>query len=470
MVGSLDSFSSCAELSSALHRRAISSVELVEFTIARIKRLDGSINAIVVRDFDAARDLARAADAALARGEWGPLLGVPFTVKESFNVVGLPTTWGIPRYTGWQPTQTAESVDRLRMAGAILIGKSNVPYALSDWQCANEIYGRTNNPWDLSRTPGGSSGGGAAALAAGLVSLELGSDIAGSLRAPAHYCGIYAHKPSYGLVSMAGHAPPALGDIRPTIDLAVAGPMARTAADLKLAFDILTAPPGQPHHAALPASRHEYLRGFRVLLLNEHPLMPTAEPIGIALDAVGRALTSMGTTVGQPGKDFPDLIRATSVYQGLLRRALRAPRGFDVLSELERAAAPLLTGLAEIADDTLLEARDRMLDQWSRLFRDWDVVVCPTMPTLAFEHTEEPADIRSITVNGTRFPYFEQVCWASLATGAGLPATIAPYSGRSDPLPVGIQIIGPSLGDHTTLRFAELASQEFFGFTPPNLH
>jgi amidase len=186
-------YRAAAELVEALAKRRVSSRELVDSAIARIEALDSKINAVVVRDFDRARAAAAAADAALAEGERRPLLGVPITVKEQFGVAGLPTTWGNPKFKDWRPEVDALAVQRLKAAGAIILGKTNVPVALRDWQSYNDVYGTTNNPWDLSRSPGGSSGGSAAALAAGFVPLEFGSDIGGSLRAPAHFCGVFSH-------------------------------------------------------------------------------------------------------------------------------------------------------------------------------------------------------------------------------------------------------------------------------------
>jgi amidase len=180
-------YRTAGELLQALATRQISSRELVDDAIARIETLDPKINAIVVRDFDRARAAADDADAAIARGENRPLLGLPMTVKEQFTIAGLPTTWGYPNFRNWRAESDCLPVQRLKAAGAVMLGMTNVPIGLADWQSYNEIYGTTNNPWDLARTPGGSSGGAAAALAAGFVSLELGSDIGGSLRAPAHF-------------------------------------------------------------------------------------------------------------------------------------------------------------------------------------------------------------------------------------------------------------------------------------------
>src|SRR6201997_2302378 len=201
-------FASTKELTAALATKKISALELTEHFIARIEALDGKLNAVVVRDFERARAAAKAADAALARGESRPLLGIPILIKESFDVASLPTTWGVPALKNFVPQEDALMVARVRAAGAIILGKTNVPYVLGDWQSFNDIYGTTNNPWDLGRSPGGSSGGSSAALAAGLVPLEFGSDIGGSLRAPAHFCGVLSHKPSLDLVPQRGSGPP----------------------------------------------------------------------------------------------------------------------------------------------------------------------------------------------------------------------------------------------------------------------
>src|SRR5258708_35674637 len=226
--GALD-YCSRRELVAMLGARQISGVELLEHVIARIEGLDQRINAVVVRDFERAHAAAVAADAALARGERAPLLGIPMTVKEAYNVAGLPTTWGMPMFKGWMPKEDSVAVARLKAAGAIIIGKTNVPFALSDWQSYNEIYGSTNNPWDLSRTPGGSSGGSAAALAAGYVPLEIGSDIAGSIRVPAAFCGVFRHKPSQALIPFPRVSVPTHEEPGAHGGLSAPPPIARTA-------------------------------------------------------------------------------------------------------------------------------------------------------------------------------------------------------------------------------------------------
>ena len=235
-------YRSAADLLAAIADKKVSSSEVVDAAIARIEALDPKINAVVVRDFDRARAAAKTADEALAKGERKPLLGLPMTVKEQYNIAGLPTTWGDPKFKDWKPDVDALAVQRLKAAGAVILGKTNVPLNLRDWQSYNEVYGTTNNPWDLSRGPGGSSGGSAAALAAGFVPLEFGSDIGGSLRAPAHYSGVFSHKPSLDLVPQRGAGPPKTPAIPVRGDLAVIGPMARSAADLALALAVVAGP------------------------------------------------------------------------------------------------------------------------------------------------------------------------------------------------------------------------------------
>jgi amidase len=236
------SFKSATESSAALAARKVSAVELAQDAIGRIERHDGKINAICVRDFDRGLEAARAADAARARGETRPLLGIPLTIKESYNIAGLPTTWGNPAQKDFVPTEDALSISRVKAAGGVILGKTNVPLGLGDWQSYNDIYGTTNNPFDLGRTPGGSSGGSSAALAAGYGPLSLGSDIGGSLRVPAFHCGVYAHKPTFALVPSRGHTPPPFPPLPFDRDLSVIGPMARSAADLALLLDAIAGP------------------------------------------------------------------------------------------------------------------------------------------------------------------------------------------------------------------------------------
>ena len=320
-AGALE-YLSAGQLTEGLRQRRFSSLELTDHLIARIERRDAATNAVVVRDFERAREAARAADAALARGEQRPLLGLPMTVKESFNVAGLPTTWGIPQAKDFKASEDALIVARSRRAGAVLLGKTNVPILLDDWQSYNAIYGVTRNPWDLERTPGGSSGGAAAALAAGFAPLELGSDIGGSLRVPAHFTGVMALKPSLGLVPTRGHTPPGAPPLPRNDDLAVVGPMARTAADLALLFDVIAGPDelttGVGYRLALRPARHEQLARYRVLMIATHPLVPTAAPVRAALERLAGRLARSGVKVERSHPLLPDLAEAARLYMRLL--------------------------------------------------------------------------------------------------------------------------------------------------------
>ncbi|MGH8270260.1 MAG: amidase family protein, partial [Steroidobacteraceae bacterium] len=331
-------------LAEDLRSRRISAVEALEQAIARIEARDGEINAVVVRDFERARAAAVEADAALARGEHRPLLGVPMTVKESFNVAGLPTTWGMPVAGESFPQQDAVAVARLKASGAIIIGKTNISTYLGDWQSVNAVYGRTRNPWDPERTPGGSSGGAAAALAAGFVPLELGSDLFGSLRVPAHCCGVLAHKPTLGLIPSRGHAPPGTPElsVAADADLAAVGPLARCAGDLMLALEVLAGPDDAQatgYRLALPPARHERLRDFRVLVLEKHPLLPLSAEVGAAIGELAVQLRRAGATVADSSPLLPDLTQIAQTFEWLLMAFLGANYPDVVYAgRLERAA------------------------------------------------------------------------------------------------------------------------------------
>ena len=441
----------------ALAAGRVSALELADEAIARIEARDGPINAVVVRDFDRAREAAKAADAALGRGERRPLLGLPMTVKESHNVAGLPTTWGFEHAKGWIAPSDSVGVSRLKAAGAVILGKTNIPVALADFQSVNPIYGRTHNPWDVTRTPGGSSGGGAAALAAGMIPLEFGSDIGGSIRNPAHFCGLYGHKPSYNLIPQRGHAPPMVGE-GAGVALAVVGPLARSAADLELALDVLAGPDveeARGYQLALRPARHARLADYRVLVLDHHPLAGVDDEVKAGLNGLAGRLQRLGAEVIRSSSRLPDLAGAHGVYTGLLTAAMsRGQPGAQPISSHEWM--------------TLLDAQAGIRRQWADLFEEVDVVLAPVHGTAAFPHDDEPdPSKRILTLNGEPTPYFAQVAWAGVATLGNLPATAIPAGRTKAGLPFGAQVIGPYLEDRTTLGFAALAEREFGGFERP---
>src|SRR5947209_4797936 len=288
-------------MSKALLTKKVSSVELTQAAITQIEQHDGKVNSICVRDFSRALEAASAADEAISKRAVRPLIGIPMTVKESYNIAGLPTTWGYVPQKDFIAAEDAVAVARVKTAGAVILGKTNVPVALADWQSYNDIYGTTNNPFDIGRTPGGSSGGSSAALAAGYGPLSLGSDIGGSLRVPAFHCGVYAHKPTFALVPSRGHTPPPLQPLPLDRDLAVIGPMARCAADLSLLLDTIAGPDpleaGKAYKLALPPSRHNELKSFRLLLIDTDPVMPTDSVVRGSLDRLATNLTRSGVKV-----------------------------------------------------------------------------------------------------------------------------------------------------------------------------
>lgn len=478
-------FQSAEELSVALRAGAVSSVELTEAAIARIEREDKAINAICVPDFDRARDAARRADEARARGEDRPLLGIPVTVKECYNIAGMPTTWGMPAHRDYVPAEDALQVSRLEAAGAVVLGKTNVPLGLQDIQSFNEIYGTTNNPWDHGRTSGGSSGGSAAALASGFGALSLGSDLAGSLRTPAHFCGVYAHKPTIGLAPTRGMVAPPAPALPIDLDLAVVGPMARTARDLSLLLDVMAGPDplthGIAYHLALPPARHERLSEFRVLVIEDHPLIATGSAVRAGVNRIAEALADEGARVERHSPLLPDPTEAATLYLQLLFSGSVAYFPVDEYEQLRCGAAELS------ADDQSLDAarlRAMVFDHrdwlavnnrrelhrhgWRQLFAEFDAVVCPITPTPAFPHDHNPDVLgRRLDIDGAEYPYFDQLVWAGVATMPGLPATAIPAGRSPGGLPVGVQLIGPMFEDRTPLRLAELLEQKIGGFQAP---
>ncbi|MFI1222555.1 MULTISPECIES: amidase [unclassified Streptomyces] len=475
-------FLTAEELTTALRTGEVTSAELTDDAITRIERDDPAINSLCVPDFDRARSAARAADQARARGEDRPLLGVPVTVKESYDVAGLPTTWGMPQHRNHLPAEDAVQVSRLRAAGAVVLGKTNVPLGLQDLQSFNELYGTTNNPWDHGRTSGGSSGGSAAALASGFGALSIGSDIAGSLRTPAHFCGVYAHKPTLGLVADRGMVPPGTPALPFAPDLAVVGPMARSARDLTLLLDVMAGPDpltlGVAHTVTLPPARHERLGDFRVLVLDDHPLIPTGSAVRAGVGRVADALVEGGAHVRRHSPLLPELAEAATLYTQLLFSSSVARFPVEAYERLRAQAA----GLS--ADDRSLQAarlrgmvfshldwiaantrREVHRHGWRQLFAEFDAVVCPITPTPAFPHDHDPDLLgRRVDIDGVGHPYFDQLVWAGLATMPGLPSTAVPAGRSPEGLPVGVQLIGPMFEDRTPLRLAELLEQRLGGF------
>ncbi len=404
---SLSPFATAAELARALARREVSSLELTEAAVARIEALDGPINAVCVKTYERARRAARAADERLAKGEGGALLGVPMTIKESFNLTGTPTTWGFPASRDFTPEADSLAASRVEEAGAVILGKTNVPLGLGDWQSYNDIYGVTNNPYDLGRTPGGSSGGSSAALAAGFGALSLGSDIGGSLRVPAHFCGVFAHKPTHDLCPPRGQTPPGLTALPGSVDLSVIGPMARSAEDLEALLDVIAGPDpldmGVGYRLALPPARHERIADFRILVLDNHPLIDSEACVAEAIEKLAAGLGREGAKVERRSDLLPDLAASANLYLRLLFATLAARWPEEQAAAMRRTAegldaadqslkAEMARGAAMTFGDWIAanSRRGGVRAQWRALFREFDAVIAPVTPTPAFAHDREP--------------------------------------------------------------------------------
>ena len=423
------------ETAEAIASGTMSVVEAVDAAITRFERDDATINALAVPDFERACETARSLDATGPIAEQ-PLFGVPMTVKESFDIAGLPTCWGHKRFSDYVPARDAEVVRRLKAAGAVILGKTNAPVDLADWQSFNPVYGRTANPHDAQRTPGGSSGGAAAAVARGMVPCEFGSDIGGSVRVPAHFCGVWGHKTSWGLVSLQGHHHPQLAHSDGFVTehdgaLGIPGPIARNPRDLAALMRIAARYPLM--------ESHKPLADCRVLALVEHPVSPLDRSVAQPVDAALSQLEAAGIAIDRGSDLVPDLAAQHADYLRMLNIAMA--RG-----------APSPCGKRASATDwfDLLDAQAVNAQHWERVFETYDFVLAPPAPTLAFAHREQPVFSGTMTIDGTERPGGDALAWSGLATFPGLPATVLPigaanYEGSE--LPCGLQVIGPAMSD-----------------------
>jgi amidase len=478
-------FRGAAQLAGAIATRKVSSRELLDDYLARIDKINPALNAVVTLDTERARKRADEADRALARGEsWGPLHGLPITVKDVFETAGIRTTAGAPAFSAHVPKADAIAVARLQAAGAVLMGKTNTPMFAGDGQSYNAIFGTTNNPWDLARSPGGSSGGSAAAIAAGLSALELGSDIGGSIRSPAHSCGVYGLKPTYGIVPLRGHIPPMPGTLA-EVDIAVAGPIARSFDDLDLALGVLAGPSEERKIAwrfELPAPRQKSLREYRVAAWLDDPLFPVDSEVRTRLEAAADSLRRAGVKVDDRARPKIDFAKVDIVYNRLVLPLLAGflpPEQFAAMAKLADSAPADLTDVAvfEARAYTLRhrdwiavnEAREQLRARWAEFFRDYDVLLCPVMCVAAIEHDHsEPIEKRTLMINGIRRSYWSAILpWARLSGTAYLPATAAPIGRTASGLPVGVQIVGPYLEDRTTIDFARKMADVVGGYERP---
>jgi amidase len=463
----------------ALEARRISAAELLEASLRRCDEVSGPVNAVVARDTVRALERARAIDEHRAKGETlGPLAGLPMTIKDTFDVEGMPASSGLESFRrGRRPDAVVAA--HVRQAGAVIWGKTNTPVMAGDFQTYNALYGVTNNPWDLERTSGGSSGGAAAALASGITALEIGSDIGGSLRTPASFCGVYSHKPTWGLVPQTGHVPPAPGWLSER-DLNVVGPMARSARDLRLLLSVLEA-----GTVSAKAQAPVELKGLRVGLWLEQPEFVLDPEVRTVLEGFAAELAGAGAEV-TPLTSPVDVGVLLKAYRTLLGSLLAQDMPPVRIAQMRRgrggaklalrlgagpdsAAAMLLDYTASHLDWLAAdEARARVGAQARRTLARFDVILAPVGPVAAFAHDHRPFQRRVLTLSdGSKAPHLALLRWIALATACGLPVTTIPAGRTPGGLPVGAQLIGPRGADSRTLAIAEAIEDALGGFVRP---
>ncbi len=475
-------FQTAKQLAAAVRKKKIGCLELLDLYLKRVETYNPELNAVIATDIEGARKRARAADRAVKAGKkLGPLHGVPMTIKESFDVAGFPTTWGDPAFKDTVAETNALVVQRMLDAGVTLFGKTNVPLNLADWQSYNEIYGQTNNPWDLSRSPGGSSGGAGAALAAGLTGIEAGSDIGASIRNPAHYCGVWGHKPTWGVVSPKGHR---LGNTVAYPDINVVGPLARGAEDLEIALDAMAGPDeidARGWRLSLPRPKKSRLRDFRVAVLRTDRNAEVDRAIQGEIQKLADFLAKKKAAVDDKARPAFDTAELLDTYIKLLRGATSARLSDEAFAKAAADAAALPAGdksyFAQMQRGNSLphrtwlrldERRHRYRLAWEAFFDDFDVMICPISMGAAFPHDHvDPRHERTIAINNKKLPVVDQVFWAGYSGVAYLPSTAVPIGQTADGLPIGVQVIGRQYDDHTTIAFAKLLEKEYRGFEPP---
>ena len=479
-------FENAHEILKKIEQKEVSAQEVLQSFLKQIEEVNPSINAVVALDAERALEKAKEADKkTTSNSKLGSLHGLPMTVKDAFEVEGIVSTGGNPAWRDNIPKRNAEAVQRLVDAGAIIFGKTNVPFLSSDLQSFNEIYGTTNNPWDLERTPGGSSGGSAAALASGMTPLELGSDIGGSIRVPAHFCGLFGHKPSYNIISEVGHMPPPPGSILTGHGLSVAGPLARSPEDLEIALDTLVAAQEQDSSAwkiKLPKARTKKVKEMKIAVWPDEPYAEVDVEITNLIKETADDLQHAGAHVETANLpvSFKEIDKIYSQLLNPLMLAGSPKETFETLAKLNEGLDPNdMSELAKVARGSVLKysdwvvvnaMRQNMRQKWRGFFKKYDVILCPTSITPAFKHNHNPVHERKLTINGKDDEYLRATLWAGPAVSAGLPSTNVPIGMSSRNLPISMQITGPYLEDKTCIEVAKIVRDLRGGFKiPPNL-
>ena len=457
-------FLSTAELAAAIKSRLVTSRQVLELLLARRKTFDGPLNAVVYIDANRARQRADQADAALARGEdWGVLHGVPCTVKENNNWKGSPNTQGDPKWKHRISSRNEVMIERLEACGAIIYGKTNLPYHAMDIQSYNSIYGTTSNPWDLTRTPGGSSGGSCVSVACGFSPFELGGDIGGSVRTPAAFCGVYGHKPTFGVIPKAG---PDME--RHAKEISVRGPFARTADDLRILMECLSGLHGGPARGLkmeLPRPTKKSLGEYRVAIWSDDAAAPVDDELVDAAENVAAAFERVGAHVSRTARpDYNFSTKKNAKVFFMLTAAANTLSGEPLLREVS------LRDYREAQEE-----REEIRASWERFFQEWDVLICPSHCTPAFTKNEsEPKPKRMVSQikNGkhVQIPYYLPLWWALLTNTGLLPSTTFPAGvGEKSGLPLGLNVVSAEYNDYICIDVARLLAKEagFVFASPP---
>ncbi|MGA1436680.1 MAG: amidase family protein [Ilumatobacteraceae bacterium] len=457
----------------ALQSREISAVELLDEHVERHKMLHSRLNAVVTTDIERARQQAAKIDDARSNGvDLGPLAGLPMTVKDALATAGMRSTGGAIELTDHVPAEDAAAVAHARNAGAIIWGKSNLPRWSGDIQAVNEMFGRTGNPWDLSRTPGGSSGGAAAAVATCITPVEIGTDIGGSVRLPAHFSGVCGHKPSFGVVPQRGYIDHVTYGALDA-DVNVVGPLARTVNDLELMMNVIA-----DHPDRLLATRGQ-ARDLRVAAWLDDPACPVSNDVAAVLDAAVGALEAEGIKIdrtARPAHAFDDVYSIGMPLVSAATSPGRTDEEYERLLERSDDADPTMAMRARASTirhrDWLLMSEERELRRrnWGKFFNDYDIVLAPTAFIPAFEHIDGGnLYTRTLEVDGATRPYADLIAWTTQFGYVYLPATVVPAGRTPSGLPVGLQIVGPFMGDRTTLEFGRLVESVTGGYKAPPL-
>ena len=460
-------FSSVSQWAEAIRSRRISACEVLKIHLAQIDKLNPAFNAINITDAEKALERARAADEAIARGEvWGPLHGVPFTLKDAHCTAGMRTTVGFPPFAGYVPEEDSAVAARLKLAGGILIGKTNVAMMLGDYQTNNPLFGRTNNPWNVHRTAGGSSGGAAAALAAGMTPFEIGTDLSSSIRIPAHFCGVFGLKPTERCVPLTGLIPNPQNLSRPIRIMSSIGPMARSVEDLELIYSIIAGPDGRDTDVqAGPQARTPELalKNLRIAFAPTFPGLPVAADIRSAVEDAAAELAKAGAIVGEaalPAVDFQADLSSAGELIGMMLGTVQPESQESAFDKLRASPVTLAQYFKALA------RRDESIFAWEQFFESWDALLCPPAMVTGFPHCEPGADLQ---LDGKPVSYWLVSAHGAIFNYTGHPAVVLPYTLDRDHLPIGLQLVGRRWNESHLLGVAKTMSAITGQFRRPPL-